>query len=92
MADVLLASYEDIENRAKGAIKPIVSGIESLDKLTGGFYPGELTVVGARPAVGKSAFALQLAISGALLSERHIAFQARRWSMCSSACDSRQCL
>jgi replicative DNA helicase len=76
MADVLLASYEDIENRAKGAIKPIVSGIESLDKLTGGFYPGELTVVGAPPAVGKSAFALQLAITGALLSARHIAFSS----------------
>ncbi len=34
----------------------IPSGFTSLDRITGGFRPGELTVIGARPSVGKSAF------------------------------------
>lgn len=34
----------------------ITSGFDSLDRITGGFRPGELTVIGARPSVGKSAF------------------------------------
>lgn len=36
--------------------KTIPSGFTSLDRITGGFRPGELTVIGARPSVGKSAF------------------------------------
>ena len=36
----------------------VLSGIESLDEVTGAFLPGELVVLGARPAVGKSALAL----------------------------------
>jgi replicative DNA helicase len=34
----------------------IPSGFGSLDRITGGFRPGELTIIGARPSVGKSAF------------------------------------
>ena len=34
----------------------IPSGFDSLDRITGGFRPGELTIIGARPSVGKSAF------------------------------------
>ena len=37
------------------------TGIFDLDKLTDGLHPGELTVVGARPGVGKTTFALQIA-------------------------------
>lgn len=35
----------------------ILTGIAELDRLTGGLYAGELTVLAARPSVGKSAFA-----------------------------------
>lgn len=37
------------------------TGLADLDTLTGGFQPGQLIIVAARPGVGKSAFALQLA-------------------------------
>lgn len=40
--------------------------LQHLDALTGGLYPGEMTVIGARPAVGKSAFALHIAYNIAL--------------------------
>jgi len=66
MTDVLLATYEDIEKRQKGEIVGIKSGIADLDRATGGFFPGELAVVGARPAVGKSALGLQVSAQAAM--------------------------
>ena len=39
----------------------ILSGIRNLDHVTGGWQNGNLVIVGARPGMGKSAFALQLA-------------------------------
>ncbi len=44
----------------------ITSGLGDLDQLTGGFHPGDLYVVGARPAMGKTAFSLNLALSAAM--------------------------
>lgn len=65
MSDVLLASYEDLEKRHKGEIVGIKTGIADLDKNIGGFFPGELAVIGARPAVGKSALGLQISAQAA---------------------------
>lgn len=42
------------------------TGFNTLDAFLGGLFPGELTVVAARPGIGKTAFALQIA--------RHIGF------------------
>ena len=39
---------------------PVFTGLDALDKLTGGFKPGELIILGARPAIGKTSFALNL--------------------------------
>ncbi len=44
--------------------KPVVgvaTGFSDLDKLTGGFRPGQFIIVAARPAMGKTAFALNIA-------------------------------
>lgn len=74
IGDVMLSAYEDCELRTKGERRPTVTGIEPLDRLTGGIWPGELTIIGARPAVGKSAFAMQLAVNAALLGEKKVCF------------------
>lgn len=66
MSEVLLDAYEDIEQRASGSIKPCVSGLSNLDAFTGGFYPGEVTILGARPSVGKTAFGISIATASAL--------------------------
>ena len=62
MQDVLMASFEAIERRSKGLDKPISSGIRSLDSIITGFHRGELTIIGARPAVGKSALGMFIAL------------------------------
>ena len=66
MGDVLIEAYEDIEARANGSITPCVSGIATLDERTGGFFPGELTIIGARPSVGKTAFGVSIAVASAM--------------------------
>jgi replicative DNA helicase len=62
-ADVALNTFEYLEKRQTGAIPAITSGIAGIDRMIGGFFGGELTVVAARPAVGKSAFGLNIAMS-----------------------------
>ena len=70
MGDVLIEAYDDIEGRAKGKVKPCVSGLSTLDERTGGFFPGELTIIGARPSVGKTAFGVAIAVASALKGHR----------------------
>ena len=41
-------------------MKAIKSNFNGLDNLTGGFFPGELTVIGARPSIGKTSFLCSL--------------------------------
>ena len=43
--------------------KRLDTGFQRLDKLLKGLYPGQLILIGARPSVGKSAFALNLALN-----------------------------
>lgn len=65
LQDVLLSTYEYLEKRQSGQIKSISTGITNIDNLIGGFFGGELTVIGARPSVGKSAFGANIALSAA---------------------------
>lgn len=66
LSSVLLASYDEIERRCKGENRGISCGIDVLDHhLGGGLHKGELTILGARPAVGKSALAMHMAIAAA---------------------------
>lgn len=43
----------------------VKSGIAPLDSIIPGFFPGELTLLGGRPAMGKSAVALSIALNAA---------------------------
>lgn len=63
--DVMVATMEYIEKRQKGEIVGIKSGVADVDRATGGFFPGELAIIGARPSVGKSAFGLNVAVDAA---------------------------
>jgi replicative DNA helicase len=53
------ARIDEIQRRGKSAGVP--TGLFSFDNDQGGLFPGELTILAARPGVGKTSFALQVA-------------------------------
>ncbi|QQE74434.1 replicative DNA helicase [Brevibacillus composti] len=61
--DVLLETYERIEflSQRRGDVTGIPSGYPDLDKMTAGFQRSDLIILAARPSVGKTAFALNVA-------------------------------
>ena len=68
--------YETIEkyNNEYGEIKGIPTGYPALDRATLGLQRGDLIILAARPSVGKSAFALNLAINACRASDVSVAF------------------
>lgn len=61
-AEVVHRAYRDLEARAKGETGTRVPYyLDELDRVTGGLGVGEQHVFGARPKMGKSAFAFSLA-------------------------------
>jgi len=48
-----------------GELVGIPSGFTDLDRLTGGFQESDLMIIGARPSMGKTAFALNMAMHAA---------------------------
>lgn len=64
LRDTVKSFFDLVERRAEGLEPPSISpGFTDLDMMLGGLRPGQLIVVGARPAMGKSAFALDLAMN-----------------------------
>jgi replicative DNA helicase len=54
----------------RGAVTGVPSGFADLDKLTFGFHPAEMIVVAARPSMGKTSIALNMAEAAVLPSPR----------------------
>ena len=73
--DVLDKAQSDLEllSKNKGKITGLTSGMADLDNLTNGFNPTQLVIVAARPAVGKTAFALNIACAAAKSTKENIA-------------------
>ena len=65
--EVMGRTYEQMEElaRLKGGISGVPSGFVGLDNLTTGFHGGELILVGARPSMGKTSFAINIATNAA---------------------------
>lgn len=58
-----------LRDAAPGNKRFFLSGFKRYDELTGGFVPGELMVLGARPGMGKTSYAIAQAL---LLAQRNI--------------------
>lgn len=60
--DIMIKEFEIIETRynSKNAFTGIPTGFAKLDSYTSGFQKSELIIIGARPSIGKTAFALSM--------------------------------
>ena len=74
--DVLVDTFNNLEELAtrESGVIGIPSGFVDLDAKTLGFMPGQLIIVAARPAMGKSAFALNLLTNAAVKSNKAVAY------------------
>lgn len=73
--DVLVRTYDNIEQLTNrdGDITGIATGFAELDRMTAGFQRNDLIIVAARPSVGKTAFALNIAQNVATKTGENVA-------------------
>ena len=56
----------DAASKHDGALRGVPTGFRELDDLTGGFQGGQMIVIAARPAIGKSTLGLDIARAAAI--------------------------
>ena len=73
--DVLQNVYRDIEilSETKGAVSGAKTGFSGLDRMLVQMGKGDLIIVGARPGMGKTSFALNIATNVAKHSKKSVA-------------------
>ncbi len=73
--DVLMKTQASLEKLAKtkGEITGVPTGFGRLDSVTSGLHPTELIIIAARPAMGKTAFALNVATNIAMNTDKSVA-------------------
>lgn len=80
----------EIRRRSPGAVTGLATPFAELDRLTLGWQPSQLTILAARPSVGKTAMALQIAMRACQDGHRVLFFSLemsaeelfeRLWSM-----------
>ncbi len=73
--DILVDSFTELEQlyNQKQHITGTPTGFADLDYITAGLHPSDLVIVAARPAMGKSAFALNIATNAAVRANAGVA-------------------
>ena len=76
LKEILATSFEKLEEFMKngGGTRGIPTGFPALDNKLSGFQPSNLIVLAARPGVGKTTFALNIALHVALKEKRPVGF------------------
>lgn len=74
LKDIMAQEFDRLQKvyENKGVATGISSGFKNYDKLTNGFHSSDLIILAARPAMGKTAFALNLALNAAVESKKSI--------------------
>ena len=62
------------ESETQAGITGVASGFTKLDDILGGFQPGDLVIIAARPSMGKTAFALSIARNIAVEYKKSVGF------------------
>lgn len=73
--DILVDSFTELEElyNRKQHVTGVPTGFIDLDRITAGLHNSDLVLVAARPAMGKSAFALNIATNAALEANKAVA-------------------
>ncbi|ENH95958.1 replicative DNA helicase [Gracilibacillus halophilus YIM-C55.5] len=73
--DVLIEVYDNIDQLHKntGEVTGVPSGFRDLDRITSGFQRNDLIIVAARPSMGKTAFALNIAQNISVKTNENVA-------------------
>ena len=73
--EILIKTQADLErlSESKGEITGLATGWYDFDRITTGLHPNEFIIIAARPAMGKTAFALNLATHAALTQDKSVA-------------------
>ena len=71
MSDLMIDGYHALEKRyaEKRAVTGTPTGFTDLDEITSGLQPSDLLIIAGRPAMGKTAFAMNLARNAAMQSD-----------------------
>ena len=74
LSTILERGFEQIENlfNNKGEITGVGSGFSDLDSKTSGFQSGDMILIAARPSMGKTTFALNIAEHAALREGKNV--------------------
>src|SRR5699024_324749 len=73
--DVLIEVYDNIEqlHKAEDDVTGISTGYRDLDRMTSGFQRNDLIIIAARPSMGKTAFALNIAQNVVIKTNENVA-------------------
>ena len=74
LVETEIANLEAIWHREAGRITGVSSGFNDLDNLTAGFQNSDLIILAARPSMGKTALALNIAFNAAYKPQVPVAF------------------
>ena len=74
MSDLVKSTFERIDKIRDGSqLSGVPTGFADIDKTTGGFQPSNLIVLAARPGVGKTSLALNIAHNIGMTGEQSVA-------------------
>ena len=74
MAEIVMDLIQTLEDQYGTGAKPgISSGFPDLDEMTTGFHGGEMIVIAARPAMGKTSFAMNIVEHVAMVDKNAVA-------------------
>ncbi len=73
--ELIEKAYQIIEERRKNkmAVTGVPSGFDAIDEITSGFQSSDLIVVAARPGVGKTSLALNIAMNASVKHQNPVA-------------------
>ncbi len=74
LSELVVQEFDRLESvfQNKGSTTGISSGFKHFDEMTSGFHPSDLVILAARPSMGKTAFALNLALTAAVKERKGV--------------------